>query len=279
MTKTLELTPAELEMIALKREQDALAKKEADLKKQAKAEKEIAERKLQMNKTIAACDRQVQVAKDFAAELGKGYEVVITDITDHAKVHGDYINPEDPKGCEYERELLWEERYNRQSARIKYGNYTITVEEQIVYSSSWSSRGTSKGYKMYVSGPGIDWKEERRALGRVSTVKEKIKTAMDKIQAEENHKNAQKNALEKTVDRFKSEYPDAEVITDRGWEKGYGSKRYVGTTYDMVRVKFANGCSIAYRVYADGSLGRVSFNLPAAKDEATFMKTLSQMKF
>ena len=102
---------------------------------------------------------------------------------------------------------------------------------------------------------------------------------MDKIQAAENHKNAQKNALEKTVDRFKSEYPDAEVTTDRGWEKGYGSNRYVGTTYDMVRVKFANGCSIAYRVYADGSLSRVSFNLPATKDEASFMKNLSQMKF
>ena len=205
--------------------------------------------------------------------------MVVTVHEEEAKVHGDYINPEDQKGCDFEREIIWSEKYNKESARIKYGNYTICVEEQIVYSSKWSTRGTSKGYKMYVSGPGIDWKEERRALGRVSTVKEKIKTAVDKIQAAENHKNAQKNALEKTVDRFKSEYPDAEVTTDRGWEKGYGRNRYVGTTYDMVRVKFANGCSIAYRVYADGSVSRVSFNLPATKDEATFMKNLSQMKF
>jgi hypothetical protein len=80
------------------------------------------------------------------------------------------------------------------------------------------------------------------------------------------------------VDKFKAEYPDAEVTTDKGWEKSsarYGS----GYTYDMVRIKFVNGASIAYRVYADGSLSRVSFNLPGAKDEATFRNNLSQMKF
>ena len=52
MTTTLELTPAELEMVALKREQEALAKKEADLKKQAQMEKEVAERKQYMAKKI-----------------------------------------------------------------------------------------------------------------------------------------------------------------------------------------------------------------------------------
>jgi len=279
MTKTLELTPAELEMVALKREQEALAKKEAELKKQAQMEKEIVDRQVAIAKNVAQCNRQVKAVKDFAAELGKGYEVAITVIEEEAKVTGDYITPEDPKGCGYEREVLWSQKYNKETARIKYGNYTICVDEQFVYGSKWSYRATSKGYKMYVSGPGIDWKEERRALGRISTVKEKIKTAMEKIQAEENYKNAQKNSLEKTVDKFKAEYPDAEVTTDKGYDRGYGKRYSEGVTYDMVRVKFANGCSIAYRVYADGSLGRISFNLPAAKDEATFMKTLSQMKF
>lgn len=276
----VELTPAELEMINLKREQDALAKKEADLKKQARMEKEVAERKQHMAKTIATCNRQVQAVKDFANKLGKGYEVVVTVHEEEAKVHGDYINPEDPKGCDFEREIIWSEKYNKESARIKYGNYTISVEEHIVYTHSrWSGSGASKGYKMYVSGPGIGWKEGNRALGRVSTVKEKIKDAIDKIQAEENHKNAQKNSLEKTVDRFKVEYPDAEVTTDHGYERRYGKRYLDSVTYDMVRIKFANGCSIAYRVYSDGSLSRVSFNLPAEKDEATFMKKLSQMNF
>jgi hypoxanthine-guanine phosphoribosyltransferase len=279
MTKTLELTPAELEMVALKREQEALAKKEAELKKQAQMEKEIVDRQVAIAKNVAQCNRQVKAVKDFAAELGKGYEVAITVFEEEAKVTGDYITPEDPKGCGYEREVLWSQKYNKETARIKHGNYTITVDEQFVYGSKWSYRATSKGYKMYVSGPGIDWKEERRALGRISTVKEKIKTAMEKIQAEENYKNAQKNSLEKTVDKFKAEYPDAEVTTEKGYDRGYGKRYSEGVTYDMVRVKFANGCSIAYRVYADGSLGRISFNLPAAKDEAAFRKNLSQMKF
>ncbi len=69
------------------------------------------------------------------------------------------------------------------------------------------------------------------------------------------------------------------MSTDKGYERGYGRSYADGITYDMVRIKFANGASIAYRVYADGSLSRVSFNLPASKDEATFRNNLSQMKF
>ena len=132
---------------------------------------------------------------------------------------------------------------------------------------------------MHVKGPGIDWKDSNRALSRAAKVKEKIKIAVDLIKAEEDLKNRQKSALQLTVDKFKAEYPDAEVTTDKGWEKGYSRSYSNGVTYDMVRIKFVNGVSIAYRVYADGSLSRVSFNLPGAKDEATFRNNLSQMKF
>ena len=83
-----------------------------------------------------------------------------------------------------------------------------------------------------------------------------------------------------TVDRFKSEYPDAEVTTDYSYDRGNGSRNYSGgERYDIVRTKFVNGAQISYRVYADGSLSRVSFNLPGSKAEASFMKSLSQMNF
>jgi protein tyrosine phosphatase len=108
---------------------------------------------------------------------------------------------------------------------------------------------------------------------------EKIKTANDKIDNARKLEVNKKNALQTTVDRFKAEYPDAEVTTDRGYERGYGKRYSDGVTYDMVRVKFVNGAQIAYKVYADGSLSRVSFNLPGYKDEAAFRKNLSQMKF
>jgi hypothetical protein len=279
MTNTVELTPAELEMIKVKREQEALVQKEIAAKKALQLEKEIADQKERITKITIKDAAQVKACQDFNVEFDNQYSVVIKTWEEIAVVKGEYIDPEHKDG-NYERETFWQGAIARQSATIYHkAGYTIQVEEQIVYSSSWRSTGTSKGYKMYVSGPGIEYKQERQALSRPSSVMEKVKKAMEKVAEEIAYKNKQKVALQTTVDKFKAEYPDAEVTTDKGWERGYSRSYSGGTTYDMVRVKFVNGAQIAYRVYADGSLSRVSFNLPGYKDEAAFMKNLSQMKF
>ena len=204
------------------------------------------------------------------------YSLDIKTWNETAQVTGDYIDKENG----FDRHILWSEVYERQGAVISHKDgQKVKVEEQIVYSSSWRSRGESKGYKMYICGPGIDYKQEGQALSRVKSVMEKIKVANDNIAYLAKHEENKKNALQVTVDRFKADYPDAEVTTDRGYERAHGRTYSGGTTYDMVRVKFVNGAQIAYRVYADGSLSRVSFNLPGSKDEASFMKNLSQMNF
>ena len=280
MTNTVDLTPAELEMIKVKREQEALAKKEAEAKKAIQLEKDIKDKEAYIVKKIAIDNAQVQATQDFCTELGGVYKVEVAVRNEEVKITGDYINPADPQACGYEREILWSKTFVRQTAQIVRANstfpYRIQVQEQITYSSKWSTRGTSQGYKMYVYGPGLE--SNNRAYTRASKVNEIIKAAIDAADEAKKAAEAKKNAVATTVDRFKAEYPDADVTTDRGWERGY-SRNSVGTTYDMVRIKFANGCSIAYRVYGDGSLGRVSFNLPGSKDEATFCKNLSQMKF
>ena len=277
----LELTPAELEMIRVKREQFELAKKEEEAKQAIQLEKDIKAKEEYITKTIAKDAEQIAAAKAYQAELGGMYAVQIKEWEEEVKVMGDYINREEG----FDRHTLWSKTFTRQTAWIVRGSYKIKVEEQITYSSKWSSRskwyshGTSQGYKMYISGPGLDWKQERRAYARVTKVNEVIKAAIDKIDYERKMAEAKKNAVQTTVDRFTAEYPDAEVTTDKGWESGYGSRKYISTPYDIVRVKFANGCSISYRVYGDGSLLRLAFNLPGAKDEATFRNNLSQMKF
>jgi hypothetical protein len=194
---------------------------------------------------------------------------------------GDYIN----KDNGFDRHIEWSEEFERQSASIshKYGQQ-IKVEEQIVYSSKWSSRGTSKGYKMYISGVGIEWKQQGQALSKVKSVMEKITAAIDKIDNARKLEANKKNALQTTVDRFQAEYPDAEVTTDYGYETSYdsrGKRTYYsnGERYNLVQIQFANGARIAYKVYPDGSLSRYSFNLPGSKDEDTFRNNLSQMNF
>ena len=278
MTNTVELTPAELEMIKVKREQEALAKKEAEAKKAIQLEKDIKDKEAYITKQIAVDNAQVQATQNFCTELGGVYKVEVAVHNEEVKIGGNYINPADPQACGYEREILWSKTFVRQRAQIIRPNstYRIQVQEHITYASKWSSRGTSQGYKMYVYGPGLE--SNNRAYTRTSKVNEIIKDAIDAADAAKKAEEAKKNAVATTVDRFKAEYPDADVTTDKGWDRGY-SRSYVGTTYDMVRIKFANGCSIAYKVYGDGSLGRVSFNLPGTKDEATFCKNLSQMKF
>jgi hypothetical protein len=277
MTQTLELTPAELEMVALIREKEALAKKEAEAKKALELEKEIKAKQDMIAANKKKDQEQIAAARKYLLDFDTTqYSLDIKTWNETAQVNGDYINKENG----FDRHILWSEVYERQSAIISHKDgQKVKVDEQIVYSLSWRSRGESKGYKMYICGPGIDYKQEGQALSRVKSVMEKIKTANDKIDNARKLEVNKKNALQTTMDRFKAEYPDAEVTTDRGYERGYGKRYSDGVTYDMVRVKFINGAQIAYKVYADGSLSRVSFNLPGYKDEAAFRKNLSQMKF
>ena len=278
MTQTLELTPAELEMVALIREKEALAKKEAEAKKALELEKEIKAKQDSIAANKKKDQEQVAAARKYLLDFDTTqYSLDIKTWNETAQVTGDYIDRENG----FDRHILWSEVYERQGAVISHKDgQKVKVEEQIVYSSKWRSRGESKGYKMYICGPGIEYKQEGQALSKVKSVMEKIINANDKIDNARKREENKKNALQTTVDRFKAEYPDAEVTTDYGYETSYG-KSYSGNgeRYDIVRTKFVNGAQISYRVYPDGSLSRVSFNLPGSKDEASFMKNLSQMNF
>jgi hypothetical protein len=282
MTQTLELTPAELEMIALKREQAALAAKHDATVKAIQLEKDIKTKQDYILATKKKDQEQVDATRKYLLDFDTTqYSMDIKTCKETSQVMGDYIN----KDNGFDRHILWSEVFERQKASISHKDgQKIKVEEQIVYSSRWRSNGESKGYKMYICGPGIDYKQETQALSRVKSVMEKIKTANDKIDNARKLEVNKKNALQTTVDRFKAEYPDAEVTTDYGYETGYDSRgrrsNYSnGNRYDIVRTKFVNGAQIAYKVYPDGSLSRVSFNLPGSKDEDTFRNNLSQMNF
>ena len=271
------LTPAEIELISLKREKDALAKKETEAKKALELEKEI-----QAKKDIIAANKkkdleQIAAAKKYFIDFDitqYSLEIRTSKVTE--QVMGDYINKENG----FDRHILWSEEYERLKAVIVHKDgQKVKVDEQIVYSSSWRSKGESKGYKMYICGPGLEYKQEGQALSKVKSVMEKIKAANDLIESKRKHEENKKNALQTTVDRFMAEYPGAVVTTDYAFVKNNNKSYSSGERYDVVRVKFANGAQISYRVWADGSLNRVSLNLPDAKNEASFMKNLSQMNF
>ena len=258
MTEVLELTQAEKEMIALKPEQEALVAREKELKRQAQLEKDIASKRQHIRTEQAEAAAQIKATHEFASKL-PGFKVEIQTIPRNVKVteyvDGNYIT-------------LWSEDYTIDNARLSDGSgYGIKVCMHETWSGRWSSRKVCHGYKMYISGPGIDWKTENRAYKNPKTVLATITAAKDQIAYEKAAKAKQANALTTVSEETKAKYPDATVTIGYDYESSYG-RAGRSIKYDTMTVLFANGISIVYRVYSDGSLARKSINFPKLTDGA-----------
>lgn len=274
----MELTPSELEMIRLKREQLELAKKEEEAKKAIQLEKDIIVKEEYIKKTLAKDREQINAANTFATDLGSDYIVYVQDRDEEVKIMGDYINKENG----FDRHVLWSKQFKRKNATISrsiagVGEYRISVGEQITYSSKWSTRGTSQGYKMYVNGPDIDWKQQNRAYARATKVNEVIKEAVSRYEYRKSAEESKKNALACTVAKMQKDYPNAKVEIGYDYERSY--KGGLGTKFDTVTITFENKVWVTYRVYSDGSLSRCKMSFPNEKNAWDNMQTLNELKF
>lgn len=253
MTETLELTQAEKEMIALKREQEALKAREKMLQEQAQLEKDIA---VQKNKILADGKEdaaQIAAATEFASKL-PGFTMHLSTREATVKV---------TKWEDGDNVTLWSEKYERTHAHFTDGDgYTIRVVEHITWGNGWRARSTNHGYKMYISGPGLDYKIERRAYKNPKTALAAIDDAKKQIAYEKAAKAKQANALTTTVEKLQAKYPDATVTTGYDYERSYGRSYSLGAKYDTATVAFANGVTMTFRVYPDGSLSRKEIKFP-----------------
>jgi hypothetical protein len=246
--KTIDLTPAELELIQVKRQQEELAAQEAAVQNQLAIEKEIARVKLQVEGYIKQEAQQVKAAGEFALLMSSsGFHIDTRDL--EAKVT-------------YKSEVVDTINYQGQVAYMLKDGYKIEVKEHIVY-SKYSYRGRSQGYKMYVSGPGIDYKTSNRGYKNTKKVVELIEDTIESIKAKELRANKQKNAIETTIAKLSQQFPGAQVIPSRGCKiNPYGTPSNRYTEYDKIEVKLSNGVEIEYRVYEDGSLSRMGITFP-----------------
>lgn len=265
MSTTVELTPAEIQLIQLRREQEELAKREAEIKKAAKLEADIESQKKTIQKLLTQDAEQVQAAHSFNIELGGNWQVIVKERMDKFTVKGEYINSENPKEADFEREILWESEALRRSAFIQYipnPTFKIEVKEHWV-SSRYSYRSSNKGYKMFLYGPDVDYKYQQKALIKAKTVNEKVQELIDVVNAKLQMAAKQKSAVETTVEKMTALYPDATITTGTGYEKNSYGRRTDYFNYDQVVISFTNGIKITYKVYSDGSLGRkeITFNV------------------
>jgi len=262
--KTIELTPAELELIQVKRQQEELAAQEAAVQNQLAIEKEIARVNLQVEGYIKQEAQQVKAAGEFALQMPSvGFHVDTRDLEAKAT---------------YKSEVVDTIKYQEQVAYMLKDGYKISVREHIVY-SRYGGRGRSQGYKMYVTGPGIDYKTSNRGYKNTKKVIELIEDTIESIKAKELFIAKQKGAVESTVAKLTQEFPKAKVISSRGCKiNPYGSPSNRYTEYDKVEVKLPNGVNIEYRVHSDGYMERLGITYPK-HDTMELISMLNNLEF
>ena len=262
--KTIELTPAELELIQVKRQQEELAAQEAAVQNQLAIEKEIARVKLQVEGYIKQEAQQVKAAGEFALQIPSSIL---------------HINTRDLEAnASYKGEVVDTIKYQEQVAYLTIGEYKVSVKEHIVY-SKFSYRGSSRGYKMYVSGQGIDYKTENRGYKNTQKVVELIEETIQRREAQELHKNKQKNAVETAVANLMEQFPIAKVESGRGYKiNHYASPSNRYQEYDKIDVTLENGIQVEYRVYENGELTRMNLKFPS-HNATDLLSQLNEMKF
>jgi hypothetical protein len=257
MTQVLELTPAELEIIKINREKEALAQAEKQAKNKAQIERGIVDCKAEIAKIIKAQDEQIAAATEYHKQLGKGWQLNIGE-NQFEKVVFDYGN-KDENGA---YKVAHRETHTKKEASIVNGGFTVRVKVQVVYNSKWDTRGTNNGWKMYLTGLGLDYKYENKAITKADTINKKIKEVRDEREAQTNATKKQVSVVEATVAKMQALYPGAEVVAIKEWRKEPYEKQ--GYEIDAVKIKMANGISSKWKVYPDGSLGRLEINFNTA---------------
>lgn len=272
--KTLELTPAELKMIEIAREKEAIENKEKEARKAMQLEKDIQAHEAGIGKLLAEYKGQNIAAKEYFGAFPKGAELMNLAKSREFKLTGDYTNPENPSENNYEREVLWSKTVTYTDCQILFKSRVVYVREHIVYSSSYSSRGTNKGWKMSI---GSDDKKYTRVSTVVTKIEDEIKVKEDAVKAVE----AKKSALQNAVDKLTKEFPEAKIALDyahgQTWSRG-AMKTDWNDRFDVINVTLTNGIIVSYGVSGSGQLIRRSIIMPKIQDEFELLNQLSNVK-
>jgi nitrogen regulatory protein PII len=233
----VELTQEELDLIQAKRDQQAAK----DQQKLDRINADIVKAKANIARRQEEDKKQNAAARAFQKELGEGWEEQTKEEERTEKV---YLG----------MEVMWSETYTDCRVYLVNGNYKVHVNEHTVYSGTWG-RGNNKGYKMFVSGPEIEWAYSQKALSKAATVNKKVQEAIDTINAREEAKKKKASVVETAVHDLQVAYPTAKVLATRDWTRGYSTRVY--REYDKITIGFTNGIQVTYEVYSDGRLSRL----------------------
>jgi hypothetical protein len=262
MTQTLELTPSELALIENARKQELLAQEAKALKNAARIEEDIRIANQQIEKELGWCRAQLEATEKYYRELVKlnpEYNVIVTP-TINSKVI------KDPGTFELrysDKKTIKEIEYTTTKAHIELGKYKITISQD-------------SGYKMYLTGPHIPY--NNRGLKVSKTVNDKINSALESIKRDIEAKAKKLNAVDTCYNTLSELYPNATIEKGTEWMRNTWSKNISGENIDTIKIKLENGITVKYRIYMDGTMGRLETTFPT-KSSLEVLEALSKCVF
>lgn len=274
MSTDIKLTPAEVEYIKAKRETEEAEALVLQKKKDELFQKELLEREKYIANDRLLERAQHAAAQGFIVSFPKGWTIKYVPYTKQYVIHGDYLNKENPKECNWEREKLWEKTEDFTEAHIVKGTYDIRV---FPVDTSYRS-----GHPAYMDMSSISY-EFRKKYTKVKTVIKKINELEESVAFQAAAKVKAANATEQLKAKLATMFPDTEIKFDTEWKNNYsGYRRRRGSSGYEIKVftvTLKNGSSMKCRYYDDLSLGieRLHVVIPKLDAEKDPLKKLQIM--
>lgn len=269
----IKLSQAEIDYIKAKRETEKAEALATQKKKEEVLQKNILDKEKYIRDERALEHAQHAAAQAFIASFPKGWSIKYVPYTKTFKVDGDYLNPENPKECNWNREVLWEKTEEFTNAHIVKGTYDISVHP--------ADNDYSHPHPAYMDLSSISF-EFRKKYTRVKTVIKKIQ-AMEEVAAAKVAALAlAASSTAKMEVKLKEMFPDAEIKLEKEWKNdhyysGYRSRRgSSGYEIKVFTVNLPNGSYMKCR-YSDDlsmSIERMHIHIPALEDEKDPLKKL-----
>lgn len=231
MENKIELTPAELELIRIKREEEKLANERIAIQRKAKEEEEIAKIKKTMDKDLEVSMKLKRALQQLHAELGSRYE--FREIPTDKEYHLPRYSPE--------KEYYFHQTQNLFQYKIVFPESGATITPHEYFGGNWHRE--YKGIRFKVSIPGsFDSKNDH--LKSAKTINEKITSAYDFAVAKKKAIESKKRGIEWLLEAVTETYPQATVTQDQ-YPHTYDRKHYYeGDKY--VKVMFENKLELHY---------------------------------
>jgi hypothetical protein len=250
----VQLTPAELELTRIKREEEKLAKEKLTLQRKATEEKEIVNIQSQMVK-----DERSQIQLNLAADalldelrkLDKAYVMEESETVKEYELYHYIISKEDRIDSGKDKDVYFSEKQTLIIKKIKHTltksviipkHYWVDKSGLRFHSSMWY-----EGIRYRLDIPGI-YDRKNESLKSAKTINEKIQNKYQSNKRKADDFQIKQNGTLWLLDALNVKYPTATITEEQhaGTYYGFGSRRHYSEGAKYVKVKFTNGFELQY---------------------------------